>query len=111
MEMNNSIDGDLLVMDISGDITFFNVGQVISEIDQARAGYQIVRVVINAGRVSLVDSAALGALVSKSRQLLEIGGYMRLINPHTGIVNALHRIHTEEILPSFSTLDEALGHA
>ena len=106
--MQKSIDGDLMVLDLSGDITFFNVGQVVREIDTARHDYGVARVVINAERVPMIDSAAFGALVGKARELMEGGGYLRLVNPHPGIVNALHRIRLEEILPSFKSFEEAI---
>lgn len=106
--MSSRIDGDLLVMEVSGDITFFNVAQLVSEIDNSRSSYQVTRVAINAEYVPMIDSAAFGALVSKARQLMDEGGYLRLINPHPGIVNALHRIHIEEILPSYRSLEEAI---
>ena len=108
MEMRSRVDGDLLMLEVVGDITFFNVGQVINEIDQSRRSYQITRVALNAGQVPMIDSAAFGALVSKARQLMDEGGYLRLVNPHPGIVNALHRIHLEAVLPSYGTLEEAI---
>ena len=108
MEMNRNYDGDLMILDVSGDITFFNVAQLVSEIDDARARHGVCRVAINAEQVPMIDSAAFGALVGKARQLLEDDGYLRLVNPHPGIVNALHRIHIEEILPSYTTLEEAI---
>jgi anti-anti-sigma factor len=108
MEMTANIDADLLVLDISGDITFFNVAQLVAEIDLARAMQGVCRVAINAERVPMIDSAAFGALVGKARQLMEDDGYLRLINPHPGIVNALHRIRIESILPTYNTLEEAI---
>ena len=108
MNMNTRIDGDLLVIELIGEITFFNVGQVISEIDRSRSVYQVQRVAINAEAVTMIDSAAFGALVGKARELNEEEGYMRISNAHQGIVNALHRIHMQEVLPTYKSLEEAI---
>ena len=109
MEMNKRFDGDLLILDVSGDITFFNVSQVIAEIELAHSMQGVCRVALDTEDVQKIDSAAFGSLVSKALQLQGEQGYLRLVNPHPGIVNALHRIHIQELLPSYRSLEEAIG--
>ncbi|MEJ2052440.1 MAG: STAS domain-containing protein, partial [Calditrichaceae bacterium] len=57
---------------------------------------------------SFMDSSGLGALVSKIAVTRSNNGDVRLANPHRYIANLLELTHLDQVIKSYSSVDDAV---
>jgi anti-sigma B factor antagonist len=82
MEVVQRIDGDVVVVSISGEVTFKGGGWGTPLTDTVRSALEAghVRFVVDLGAVTYVDSFGIGQLVQALAAVRKRGGVMRLTN-------------------------------
>ena len=66
------------------------------------------KLILNLGRVSFVDSAALGALLSKRAVAMKAGGRLKLLNLTGRVWDLMVTTKLEMVFDTFSAEDEAV---
>jgi anti-sigma B factor antagonist len=67
------------------------------------------RLVVDLGTVTFMSSAGLGFLVRVGKLVSERGGHIALARPRGPVAKLLRAVGLEEVLPRFSSIDEAAG--
>lgn len=64
---------------------------------------------LDLSKLSFIDSACLGGLISVARFLREKGGDLKLLNPQLDVTSILQITRLDKVFSIFSNLDEALA--
>ncbi len=102
-----SID-DATVLDLSGRFDVTAKQEVQDALDHAFESGS-THVILNLEGVPLVDSAALGLLAINHRKFKAIGGTISLLSPQPEVRLILDMVAMPKLIPSYSTLPEALA--
>jgi len=79
MSLNVSRDGDVVIVEIEGQLIVSNRQELKQRVlDEAEGGAR--KVLVDFARTGYIDSAGLGVLVSLAKRLRELGGDIRLAN-------------------------------
>jgi len=79
MEIVQREIGEIVILDISGEINLFNAPEIKEIIDNLVQAKKI-RLVVNLQKVNFIDSSGLGALISGLTVLKKQEGGLRIIN-------------------------------
>ncbi|NOX89803.1 MAG: STAS domain-containing protein [Calditrichaeota bacterium] len=101
-------NGEIVVIDIPRRLTSEISGELkrlMKElINQGR-----YKIIMNLEKTRYMDSSGLGAIVSKIAATRSKNGDIRLAAPQQTIVDLLELTHINQIIKSFSTVDEAVN--
>lgn len=99
--------GPVTVLDLTGKLAG-EAGETLADriddlVDAGRS-----RLVLHLGGVSFVDSAALGALLSKRASVMRAGGRLKLLNPTERVWDLMVTTKLEMVFDTFDAEDEAV---
>lgn len=100
--------GSVIILDLDGRLILGDGERAFRErvdqlIEQGHA-----RILVNLGRVTYIDSAGVGAVVSKYVTLLRRGGALKLLNPQPHTRAVLSVTHLASVLETFETEIDAV---
>jgi anti-anti-sigma factor len=96
-----------LLVSVSGELDLHSVGGLQDALDEAMGETGEV-VVVDLGKVDLIDSIALGALARASRRLRENGGALGVVASSADVVRAFEITSLDRVIPMASTTAEVL---
>lgn len=101
------VDPDITVIRVSGKITAGHSTQELASRVNDLMQSAVLRVVFDLSATDTLDSTGLGLLVTYGQNLKRSGGQMHLAGPVGPVARTLALCKIAEIIPIFSTLDEA----
>jgi anti-sigma B factor antagonist len=84
MDINKRTKGDVVVLDIAGEIDLYNAPE-IKDIINKLIEDQKYNVIINLEKVSYIDSSGIGALISSLSNLKKYQGGLKIINVYASV--------------------------
>lgn len=107
MQVHTSTVEDTTVLRCDGRLTMVAAPTLRSAIDEAvESGH--VRVVVDLGDTSFVDSSGLGALVAGLKRTRQAGGDLRIAAPQEQVKMVLGLTNLDRILQPFASVEEAV---
>lgn len=106
LEIRDSDDGDVLVLELGGELDLTNVPEVEQRVEELAAPG--TRVVLDLNRVTFLDSAALHLLFRLARRF---GGSERfgiVLDPNALVARVLTMVGLPEVATIAPTLDDVL---
>jgi len=96
-----------LLISVSGELDLHSVGGLQDALDEAinETGEMVI---VDLGKVDLIDSIALGALARASRRLRESSGALGVVASNADVVRAFEITSLDRVIPMASTADEVL---
>ncbi len=79
MEISSRSNGDIVILDISGEIDLYNAPE-IKDIIGSLIDQKKYNVIINLKEVTYIDSSGIGALISSLSNLKKYQGGLKIIN-------------------------------
>jgi len=93
---------DITILDFEGHLTF-TAGAELSRRIASLADARVTKVILNLERVSYVDSAGLGAIVSAFTELRHAGGVLKFANPSRRTQHVLEITGIATLVVTFAT--------
>lgn len=84
MDITKRTRGDVVVLDISGEIDLYNAPE-IKDIINKLIEEKRYNVIINLEKVSYIDSSGIGALISSLSNLKKYQGGLKIINVYASV--------------------------
>jgi anti-sigma B factor antagonist len=84
MDITKRAKGDIVVLDISGEIDLYNAPEIKDIINKLIEEMKY-NVIINLERVSYIDSSGIGALISSLSNLKKYHGGLKIINVYASV--------------------------
>jgi anti-sigma B factor antagonist len=107
MEINQRAKGDVVILDISGEIDLYNAPEIKDIINQL-IEEQKYNVVINLEKVSYIDSSGIGALISSLSNLKKYQGGLKIINVYASVRKVFELTKLTSFFEIFDSEDEAV---
>lgn len=107
MKITTSLNGDILVCSIDGEIDINTSPQVKKAFDKLVKDKQ-KKIVINLGRVSYIDSSGLATLVEALKNLRNYGGRLKLTDLSSKVKSLFEITKLEKLFDIADTAEEAL---
>ena len=85
MEISARQIGEVVLLDVHGEIDLYNAPQLKTAVDQVVAGGQL-KVVVNLARCSYLDSTGIGILVHCVSEVARRGGLLKLQSPSASLM-------------------------
>ena len=108
MQMTERQSGSVTVLDLSGKITLGEDGTLLKDKLQSLLHQGKKNVLLNLAKVSYVDSAGLGALVSAYTTMTREGGTLKLANVTKKLQDLLSITKLLTVFDTFESEDEAV---
>jgi anti-sigma B factor antagonist len=100
--------GDVVVVSVAGELDMATAPQLQDQVtDLLDKGHS--RLVFDLANVSFCDSTGLSVFVRTKNSCDEAGGIVRLAAPQRGVLRILEVSGLVEVLPTYSTVDEAVA--
>jgi anti-sigma B factor antagonist len=96
-----------VVVAAGGELDAFNAEELAAALGEAGAG-NVDRLVIDLGRVSFLDSTALGLVVRTMNETVARGGDARLVLPETSARRIFEITTLDRVLPVAPSREDAL---
>jgi len=96
------------VLAVSGRLSFYS-RKVFQTVMKSAANTKRNHVIVNLEAVEYLDSAALGLLVLSQANLSLKGIEMSLVGPRGPVKEILEMANISQLIPVYSSLDEAIG--
>ncbi len=107
MEINRKEVGDVVVLEINGEIDLYNAPEIKekikNEIDSGK-----VNVVINLEKVSYIDSSGIGVLISSLSNLKKVGGGLKLANVYASVRKVFELTKLTSFFDIYDSEEEAI---
>jgi len=84
MDITKRTKGDIVVLDISGEIDLYNAPEIKDIINKLIEEMKY-NVIINLEKVSYIDSSGIGALISSLSNLKKYQGGLKIINVYASV--------------------------
>lgn len=84
MEINISMEGDVVVMDLAGDLVASTAGQLKAEVEKL-VEKRFHHILLDMGAVNFMDSSGLGACMAVHKMLLQSGGLLICAQPSEAV--------------------------
>ena len=101
--------GDITILNYEGDLDAFSLPAVAEEVDTLVKGGDR-KLVFNCSKVSFIGSAALGYLLSISKELKDLGGEHVVSEPSAFLRSTIVALGVEQVFKVFPTNDEAVAY-
>jgi anti-sigma B factor antagonist len=108
MEISQREVGEIVVLDISGEIDLYNAPEIKDIISQLIED-QKYNVIINLEKVSYIDSSGIGALISSLSNLKKYQGGLKIINVYASVRKVFELTKLTSFFEIFDSEDEALA--
>jgi anti-sigma B factor antagonist len=108
MKVTTSVDGDVAVLDLEGNLTVGEADTAFSAAVErmSERGHSVI--VVDLDGVEFIDSTGLGSIVRSHHRCLQNGGGIRLANVSFQVWNLLETARLTEIIPVFETRIQAI---
>jgi anti-anti-sigma factor len=107
LRINQRDEGPVTILDLSGKLAG-EAGETLADRIDDLIGAGRSKLILNLGGVSFVDSAALGALLSKRAVAMKAGGRLKLLNLTGRVWDLMVTTKLEMVFDTFSAEDEAV---
>ena len=101
---------DRLLVELEGQLDIGNRQALKDAVLQA-VGQGVRLVIVDCARATFIDSSGLGALVSLSKRLREVGGDLRLCALNADLWSLFELTRLDAIFPQFASRDDAMAGA
>lgn len=108
MEINQRESGEIVILDVSGEINLFNAPEIKEMIDRL-INDQKYRLVVNLEKVNFIDSSGLGALISGLTILKKHEGGLRIINISKNVQKTFELTNLTSFFGIYETEAEAIA--
>ncbi|MCX6356968.1 MAG: STAS domain-containing protein [Candidatus Aureabacteria bacterium] len=98
---------DIGIIELAGEIDIYNCGEIKKLID-AYIARKIVKIIVDMGKVSYIDSSTIGVLISEVKRLEQQKGGLRLLNLKGAPRNVLEMARLEGVLRVCESEKEAV---
>lgn len=99
--------GAIAIIELAGEIDIYNCSEIKKIID-AYIARGIMKVIVDMGKVSYIDSSTIGVLLSELKRLEEQGGGLRLLNVKGAPRNVLEMARLEGVFSVYEDEQKAL---
>jgi len=100
------LEGDTLIITLSGEIDHHNAKAARVEIDRQIYFYRAKTVMLDLKNVGFMDSSGLGLILGRYTHVNELGGALKILNPSAGVEKVLRLAGTEKIIPIVRSAEE-----
>ncbi|MFC1671212.1 STAS domain-containing protein [Spirochaetota bacterium] len=107
MEINQRQNGEVVILDISGEIDLYNAPEIKDTINKL-IEQKIYNVVTNLENVSYIDSSGIGALISSLSNLKKYQGGLKIINVFASVRKVFELTKLTSFFEIFDSEDEAI---
>jgi anti-anti-sigma factor len=107
MEINIRQSGQVLIIEIAGDMDYYSAFR-LREVVRKAAASNAARLVIDLKEVPYLDSSAMGTLVSVHSDLRKKGFFLQITGIQSGVKSALELTRLVGSLPIAPSLEEAV---
>ena len=107
MDISTRSKGDVVVLDIAGEIDLYNapeIKDIINKLIEERK----YNVIINLEKVSYIDSSGIGALISSLSNLKKYQGGLKIINVYASVRKVFELTKLTSFFDIFDSEEDAL---
>lgn len=108
MDINTRSKGEVVVLDIAGEIDLYNAPEIKDIINKLIEEKQY-NVVINLEQVSYIDSSGIGALISSLSNLKKYQGGLKIINVYASVRKVFELTKLTSFFEIYENEDEAVN--
>ena len=121
MEIKTGVSGEVLIMELTGDITIGQGrqghsadldAQQIDDLGDALGkalAKGFARVLLDLEHVRFVDSSGIGALIMYKKHTMDAGGDLKLFRPRGRVKDVLYMVKLDQIFDIHEDESEAVG--
>ncbi len=95
--------GDVVIVDLEGKLLAGLGDEILREVVNELLAENWKKILLNAEKVTAVDSAGIGELVASMKLCERFGASLKLLNPHERLRKSLH---LSALLPVFEVYEE-----
>jgi len=106
MDISSRVRGDVVVLDISGEIDLYNAPE-IKDIVNKLIEQKKYNVVINLKEVTYIDSSGIGALISSLSNLKKYQGGLKIINVFAAVKKVFELTKLTSFFDIYDSEEEA----
>ncbi len=107
MDITKRTKGDIVVLDISGEIDLYNAPEIKDIINKLIEEMKY-NVIINLEKVSYIDSSGIGALISSLSNLKKYQGGLKIINVYASVRKVFELTKLTSFFEIYDTEEDAL---
>jgi len=107
MDISSRVRGEVVVLDISGEIDLYNAPE-IKDIVNKLIEQKKYSVVINLKEVTYIDSSGIGALISSLSNLKKYQGGLKIINVFASVKKVFELTKLTSFFEIYDSEDEAV---
>ena len=108
MEIQESLVGDVTIVDVSGRLWGESEGDSLSDIFKNMKTQGCCKVVIDMEDVLLMNSSGLGSLIAGLKSFRDAGGDLKLANVSERIMTILHITKLDQVFEIYESREEAV---
>jgi anti-sigma B factor antagonist len=108
MDINTRNKGDIVILDIAGEIDLYNAPE-IKDIINKLIEEKKFNVIINLDQVSYIDSSGIGALISSLSNLKKYQGGLKIINVFASVRKVFELTKLTSFFEIYDLEDEAVN--
>jgi len=107
MEISSRSNGDIVILDVSGEIDLYNAPE-IKDIIGNLIEEKKYNVIINLKEVTYIDSSGIGALISSLSNLKKYQGGLKIINVFASVKKVFELTKLTSFFDIYENEDEAV---
>ena len=107
MDINTRSKGDVVLLDITGEIDLYNAPE-IKDIINKLISEKKYNIVINLEKVSYIDSSGIGALISSLSNLKKYQGGLKIINVFASVKKVFELTKLTSFFEIYDSEDDAV---
>jgi anti-sigma B factor antagonist len=108
MDINTRNKGDIVILDIAGEIDLYNAPE-IKDIINKLIDEKKFNVIINLEQVSYIDSSGIGALISSLSNLKKYQGGLKIINVFASVRKVFELTKLTSFFEIYDLEDDAVN--
>jgi len=109
MEVTERLQGEVLVLAMSGPVSFYS-RKIFQALMNNVQNTQSTHIVMNLTRVTFIDSVALGLLVLAYTNMALRNVGMSLVEPPAAVMKILETANVPQLIPTYSSEEQAILH-
>lgn len=107
MEIQRKQVGDVVVLEISGEIDLYNAPTVKEKIrEETEKGN--INIVVSLDKVSYIDSSGIGVLISSLSNVKKVGGGLKLANVYASVRKVFELTKLTSFFEIYDSVDDAV---
>ena len=107
MEIEIRERGDVVIMDISGEVDLYNAPDIKNKITTLIDGGKR-NILINLTNVSYIDSSGIGVLISSLSRLKKVGGALKIMGVHGSVKKVFELTKLDKFFEIYQDEEEAI---